>query len=223
MLADNFRCVSYDLRGHGESDKPSHGHTFDRFAQDLEALVNHLQLKRISLVCHAIGGYVGILYALKNPDCLSKLVLVSSGARFCGPDEERGGFSTDFWNNLQTGMARDKIGANAQLIERYFYLKDPGQATRQAILNIALQWPLYATKLISRDAEKLNLEDRLHQVQTPTLVIHGRHDRKQRFSGAAYLSGKLPNAKLIPFEQSAHLLPLEEPERFNQILIDFLR
>lgn len=222
-LADSYRVVAYDLRGHGESDKPEHGHTFDRFVQDLEALIRHLRLGAVSLVCHAVGGYVGILYALRNPDLLSRLVLVCSSARFLGADEERGGFSTDFWNDLREGLAKDKVEANARLIERMFYYRDPGPATRQAVLNIMLQWPLYAVKLIGRDAEKINFEDRLHEIKTPTLVIHGRHDRKQRFSGAKFLCDKLANAKLVVFEESAHVPPLEEVERFNRILAEFMQ
>ncbi|MGH8245195.1 MAG: alpha/beta fold hydrolase [Gammaproteobacteria bacterium] len=222
-LADSFRVVAYDLRGHGESDKPAHGHTFDRFVQDLEALIEHLRLDAVSLVCHAVGGYVGILYALRNPERLARLVLVSSSARFLGADEERGGFSNEFWDDYRRGLARDKIGASAQLIERVFYYKDPGPETRQAVLNIMLQWPLYALRLLGRDAERINFEDQLPRINTPTLVIHGRHDRKQRFSGARFLCDKLPNARLMIFEESAHLPPLEEVERFNRAVTDFMQ
>lgn len=223
FFADTHQAVAYDLRGHGESDKPPHGHEFDRFERDLEALLKHLGLGKITLVCHAVGGYVGLLYALRHPELLSRLVLVSSSARFLGADEERGGFSNEFWNDYREGLARDKIGATARLVDRMFYYKDPGQATRQAVLNIMLQWPLYALKLMGQDAEKINFENQLHEIATPTLVIHGRHDRKQRFSGASFLSSKLPNGRLCVFEESAHIPPLEEPERFNQVLMDFLR
>jgi pimeloyl-ACP methyl ester carboxylesterase len=221
-FADSHQVVAYDLRGHGESDKPADGHEFERFVQDLEALIRHLDLGKVTLVCHAVGGYVGMLYALRNPQQLSKLVLVSGSARFLGADEERGGFSNEFWSDYRQGLARDKIGATAQLIARMFYYRDPGPEVRQTVLNIMMQWPLYALKLMGRDAEKINFEDRLHEISTPTLVIHGRYDRKQRFSGADFLSGKLPNGRLCVFEESAHLPPLEEVERFNEVLLDFL-
>jgi non-heme chloroperoxidase len=221
-FADSYQVVAYDLRGHGESDKPPHGHEFNRFAQDLEVLLKYLGLRKITLVCHAVGGYVGLLYALRNPELLSKLVLVSSSARFLGADEERGGFSNEFWDDYREGLARDKIGATVRLIEKMFYYKDPGPETRQIVLNIMMQWSIYALKQMGQDAEKINFESRLHEINTPTLVIHGRHDRKQRFSGANFLSSKLPNGRLVVFEESAHLPPLEEVERFNQVLMDFL-
>lgn len=221
-LADTHQTVAYDLRGHGESDKPPDGHTFDQFTRDLEDLVKHLELKRISLVCHAVGGYVGMQYALRNPDKVDKLVLVSSSARFLGADEERGGFSNDFWKNLRNDLRIDKIGANARLVDTMFYHKDPGPAVRQAILQIALQWPLYAIKLVGRDAEKVNFEGKLKDIKAPTLVVHGKHDRKQRYSGAKFLADGIPNSTLVTFEESAHLPPLEEVERFNEVLAGFL-
>jgi pimeloyl-ACP methyl ester carboxylesterase len=222
-FAESHQVVAYDLRGHGESDKPPHGHEFNRFVQDLETLLKYLGLSKVSIVCHAVGGYVGILYALRNPKLLSKLVLVSSGARFLGADEERGGFSNEFWTDYREGLAHDKINATVKLIKEMFYYRDPGPETRQIVLNIMMQWPLYALKLMGQDAEKINFEGRLHEIQAPTLVIHGRHDRKQRFSGASFLSSKLPNGRLCVFEESAHLPPLEEVERFNQVVMDFLR
>src|SRR5690606_10389176 len=65
-FADHYRTVAIDLRGHGESDKPATGYTFDRMTKDLEAVVKHLKLGRFALVCHAVGGYVGMKYALRN-------------------------------------------------------------------------------------------------------------------------------------------------------------
>jgi pimeloyl-ACP methyl ester carboxylesterase len=221
-FADRHHVVAYDLRGHGESDKPAHGHDFDRFVQDLEALIEHLGLGRVALVCHAIGGYIGILYALRNPARLSRLVLVSSSARFLGSDDERGGFAPDFWDDYRNGLALDKIGATARLIERMFYYRDPGPEVRQIVLNIMMQWPLYALKLVGQAAEKINFEDRLQDIKTPALVIHGKYDRKQRFSGAEFLSRKLANGKLCVFEESAHLPPLEEVKRFNDVVREFL-
>ena len=223
FFADHFQVVAYDLRGHGESDKPPRGHEFHRFTLDLEALVKFLGLGRLTLVCHAVGGYVGLMYALRNPQQLAKLVLVSSSARFLGADEERGGFANDFWADYSGGLARDKIGATVKLIKEQFYYKDPGPETRQIVLNFMMQWSLYALKQMSRDAEKINFEGQLKQIKTPTLVIHGQHDRKQRFSGAKFLCDQLADARLCVFEESAHLPPLEEVDRFNRVLLDFIR
>ena len=72
----------------------------------LYALADHLKLKRIAVVCHAVGGHVRIKYALQKPGNPSQLALVCTGARFLGGDEERGGFSTEFWARLRESMKK---------------------------------------------------------------------------------------------------------------------
>lgn len=221
-LVDDYQVVAYDLRGHGDSDKPPTGHNFDRFTEDLEALVNHLGLQQVTVVCHAIGGYVGMMYALRNPESIARLVLVSSGIRWLGADEERGGFSLEFWKEYSDGLATDKIEATAKVVDSVFFYRPPGQATKQEIVNTMMKWPLCATKQIAKAAQKINFEGQLDAVRIPVLIIHGAHDRKQRYSGAAYLRDNFPNATLVAFEESAHLPPLEEVEKFNRVLRDFI-
>lgn len=221
-LVDDYQVVAYDLRGHGESDKPPSGHNFDRFTEDLEALIRHLELKGVTIVCHAVGGYVGIKYALRNKASIARLILVSSGIRWLGSDEERGGFSLEFWKEYSSGLAVDKIEATAKIIDSVFFYKKPGTATRQEMVNTMMKWPLCATKQMVEDAKNINFEGKLQAIKIPVLVIHGMHDRKQRYSGASYLCDNFPNAKLVPFEQSAHLPPLEEVQKFNNVIRDFM-
>lgn len=221
-LTDDFRVISADLRGHGDSDKPAHGHTFERLTQDMEVLVTRLGISDINVVCHGIGGYVGILLALKRPELVARLVLVSSGARFVGGDSERGGFSTELWESYTRGMARSKAEATATLVEGTFFHVDPGPAVRQAVINVMMQWSIYAMKMLGRDLEKIDLESKLGMLRVPTLVLHGVHDRKQRFSGAAHLCSKIPGARMTPFENSAHNPQLEEAEKFNRELRNFV-
>ncbi len=221
-LADGFRVVSVDLRGHGESDKPSHGHTFERLTKDVANLATYLDLGPANVVCHGIGGYVGMLLALDRPWLVRRLALVSTGVRFVGGDDERGGFSTELWQTYSRGMARNKIAATAELVEKTFFHRDPGPVVRQAVVDLMMQWPLYAMKTLGHDLQNVDLEARLEEIRVPTLVLHGKHDRKQRFSGAAHLCSKIPGARMIAFEESAHNPQAEEVEKFNGVLREFV-
>ncbi len=149
-------------------------------------------------------------------------MLVNSSARFLGDDEERGGFSIEFFETLLATMAADKVGATVRLIDDYFFHRDPGPEVKQVILQEMLQWPLAATKMLSRDAVRFDLVDRLGNIKAPTLIAHGRHDRKQRFGGAALMADGIPDARLVVFEHSAHLPYIEEAGLFNETLTDFL-
>ncbi|MDR7555967.1 MAG: alpha/beta hydrolase [Armatimonadota bacterium] len=80
----------------------------------------------------------------------------------------------------------------------------------------------YAMKLLARDLETVNLDAMLPAVGGPTLVLHGVHDRKQRYGGALALALRIPGARLVPFHESGHNPQLEEAERFNRVLVEFI-
>src|SRR5699024_10614926 len=204
-LADDFHTITLDLRGHGQSDKPAHGHTIQRFLNDVEILLDH----------------VGILYALNDSQSTRRLVVVNSGPRFVGGDEIRGDFSTNLWDTHMNDIAKNKIEARTNLVAQTFFHNDPGQSTRQAVINIMLQWPIYAEKMLGRDLQHLDLESQLDSIKTPTLILHGIHDKKQRYSGARRLASTIAGSHLIPFENSGHNPQLEEVEKFNCVLRKF--
>jgi len=222
-LTDEFRTVAYDQRAHGQSDKPGHGHHFERLADDLEVLLDHCGISDFHLVCHGIGAYVGLTFSLRHPDRVRGLALLGSGSRFLGREGERGGFDKERWQAYAQGMARNKIEATARLVnDKGFYYRDPGAATRQAVIDTMLQWPLYATKMLSQAMQDTDLGSRIDRLRVPVLVLHGVHDLKQPFSGAQQLADALPDARLVAFDESAHNPQLEELEKFNQVLRQFI-
>lgn len=221
-LTDEFRTIVYDQRAHGQSDKPGHGYTFERLADDLETLLQQCQVERFHLVCHGVGVYVGLTLALRHPNRVRGLVLAGGGARFLETTGERGGFSPERWQAYAQGMARNKVEATAKLVNDGFYYRDPGSATRQAVIDTMLQWPLYATKMLGQALQSTDLGSRVSGLSVPILVLHGVHDKKQPFEDAKRLAEQLPNASLVAFEESAHNPQLEELEKFNQVLTDFI-
>jgi pimeloyl-ACP methyl ester carboxylesterase len=72
-------------------------------------------------------------------------------------------------------------------------------------------------------AADVDHRDALPGIDLPVLIVHGRHDRKTRYEGAAYLAEHLRDARLVTFDDSAHCPHLEEAERFNEVLLGFLR
>ncbi|HLS51008.1 MAG TPA: alpha/beta hydrolase [Burkholderiaceae bacterium] len=221
-LADNYRTIAYDQRSHGQSSKPGHGHNFERLCDDLEILLAYCQVDRPVLVCHGIGAYVGLTYALRHPSQLTGLVLTGAGARFLEADGQRGGFAQDQWLAYMQAMARNKVEAVTQLVNNGFYYQDPGPETRQAVITTMLQWPIYATKQLGNALQSTDLGKRVSALNVATLIAHGIHDLKQPYEGAQKLSKALPTATLVPFKNSAHNPQLEEYDAFNQMLIRFV-
>src|SRR5699024_4097030 len=141
-----------------------------RFLQDIEILLKSLEIAdSINFVCHGIGGYIGMLYALKNFKKTRRLVLVNSGPQFIGADKEIGGFSQELHDNILHNIAAKKVEARAKLVEETFFYKDPGKYTKQAIIDTMNQWPAYAEKMLINDMKNLNLKLQLNNLQTLTL------------------------------------------------------
>ncbi|GHO48435.1 alpha/beta fold hydrolase [Ktedonospora formicarum] len=81
VLAPSYRVIAYDLRGRGDSDKPSTGYSVPQHARDLLALLDALQLDRPIIVGHSLGALIALYFAAHYPEKLSKLVLIDAGAK----------------------------------------------------------------------------------------------------------------------------------------------
>lgn len=228
-LADEFRAVAYDLRGSGESDKPRDGYTVDRYADDLAELMAKLELEKATIVTNGFGGHITLRAAHRHPGFAAKLVLGAAAPWFSGnrPDNQAGGsvggFSDAFASDLTSGLGADYAGTNWDLFQNWIYRKDPGTAAKVAGLMMAQTWPSYALKLFMRDLATVDHRPYLAQITQPALILHGVHDRKNRFEGSKVLTELLPHARLIRFEESSHALHFEERERFNRTIADFVR
>lgn len=221
-LMNRFRVVTYDLRGCGRSDRPPRGYTLDVWADDLRALVDRLELERPVVVGHALGSHVALRFASTHPHMLSRLVLAAPAPWFVGERGSVGGFSGHMWEGLQRGLTTNRPQAELDLADRWYFHEDPGEGMRLWVLHMALQWSLGVYVQVFESLPEVDHRDALARLDLPVLVMHGRHDTKNRYEGGAYLVEHLPNARLVTFEASAHCPPLEESERFNETLIDFL-
>ena len=79
-LRTDFTCVSFDLRGHGESPVPTVPYSLDELVEDLEAHRQSLGHQRIHVVGHSLGGQIGPAYARKHPKCVETVALLSTAA-----------------------------------------------------------------------------------------------------------------------------------------------
>jgi non-heme chloroperoxidase len=228
-LASRYRTVTYDWRGTGASDKPRSGYTPEALAGDLCALVERLNLGPAVLVGHGIGSHVTLIAASNRQD-LTRGVVLASGAPWYGGDVDGtpGGLSRDFIAFLKRANEfGDPRGvpypqACAELAEKWLFHQPQSPAVHQSILEQALSWPQVVINTIAGNLVGLDHRERLRHLECPTLVIQGRHDRKQRYEGAVYLAQRIKNARLVTLENSAHMGQIEELNAFNGALREFL-
>jgi pimeloyl-ACP methyl ester carboxylesterase len=213
-LEKRFQLVRYDVRGTGLSDRFPAEISVATFVRDLEAVVDSLKLERFSLLGMSQGGAVGILYAIKHPERVSRLMLLNALAR--GAAFREG-----------VGQGQEVVQAMRALIRRGWGSDDPSfraifttQMMPTATQEQAEKWnelerlavaPEVAERIFAAVHTEINILDRVAELRVPTLVMHVRDDRRVPFEEGRQLAAHTPGARFVPLPGVNHIvLPQDE-------------
>jgi pimeloyl-ACP methyl ester carboxylesterase len=221
-LAGDFRLISVDLRGHGQSARNPEALTIEQLAEDVAALSDHLDLRDAIGLGWSLGATV-----------LWHVLAGEAGSRFAGAvivDMSPRVLNEGDWT---LGLSPELCHARSEAIRCDFatFAESAGHAIfAQPVQDEALaRWAgdefarndpaamgLLWTSLVDQ-----NLCPLLDNIAQPTLVIHGAHSQLYGSGTADYLVRTLPNARAVQFDGSGHAPQLEQPDLFNGILRDF--
>ncbi|MFZ1727540.1 MAG: alpha/beta hydrolase [Albidovulum sp.] len=219
VLCDHFTVITYDLRGHGASPLPEGDFGLDELVDDLERVREHTGFDAAHFAGHSLGGMIGPAYALKYPDRVLSLGLLSTAAFRTEDDsakvwgvvkamEEKG-----IPQVLETLTARwftdDFIAANPDVVARR--LKQVVDTDALVFLNV---FRIYAGT---------EMAPWLHEVTAPSLVLTGENDggcnpRLNRLIDAA-----LPNSELVILPGYKHSLLLEAGDIVAENIVRFVK
>lgn len=217
VLSVHYRLIVVDVRGHGRSDKPRGPYSIEGFSADLIALIDHLDLGPVHLVGWSMGGMIAFQLAVDEPGRVKSLCIVNSApqVKIRTPDDCWQWFKR--WSLMRIlSLATIGKALGAKLFPK------PEQADLR--FEMARRWAKNDKHayLASFDAVVgWGVQERLSQIACPTLVICADHDYTPVALKEAYVK-LLPDARLVVFTDSRHATPLDQPERFNQTLLDFL-
>jgi pimeloyl-ACP methyl ester carboxylesterase len=240
-LAAHHRVIAIDLPGFGQSDKPVVEYTIDLFVKAVSDLMACEGVTRAAVMGVSMGGRVALGLALTAPEQVERLILVD--ALGVGPPRRVLAYRILLTRGLGeltlTGTARALRRMNPATIRRLWgwYLNRPGRVDsiwsnqRIADHGVLLSKPEYRAAYLSalrsiagmrslRDG--VVVESRLAELQMPTLLVWGRHDHIFPPSHAESALKRLPNGRAEIFEDSGHTPQMEEPDRFNRLVLDFL-
>ena len=218
-----YRVIAYDNRGFGFSDKPADGYTNAEYVQLLFGLLDSLHVPDAVLVGHSMGGAIAAEAALAQPERVRALVLVDAaglGVRwpfmlrvarwpFVAPlfDRLRGrGATARILRSTYANPAR----VTSQDIDQYYApvaLPEFGRGLRGVLLHFRFD----------------SLQGRLGGIMAPALVMWGAQDDMIPSSIGEAMASQLPHASLVRFPAAGHALPEEAPDRFNRVLLGFLK
>jgi pimeloyl-ACP methyl ester carboxylesterase/DNA-binding CsgD family transcriptional regulator len=201
--------VRYDERGFGMSDRAVTDFSFEQRIADLEAVVDAAGLERFSLLGMAQGGQVAIAYAARHPERVSRLILHSCYATMMTTPEDEA-MEAAFVQLIKVGWARPESefrrvftslmipGATA---EQMTWLDDLQRVCTSSGNAVAFRAARYGIDVSAVAAE----------LQVPTLVLHARQERLNRFEEGLNLASLIPGARLVPLDSVNHILLGDEP------------
>lgn len=209
-LAQNHHLVRFDQRGSGLSDWRVEDLSFDSWVGDLAAVVDTLGLESFALLGISQGGAVAIEYAARYPKRVSKLILYGAYARGA---LKRGESMEEFEARstlVKHGWGRDDHAYRQLFTSRFMPEATAEQANWFNELQRVSTSPKNAARIQFTTAT-IDVLDRLQKVESPTLVLHCRHDLQVPFEQGRQLASLIANARLVPLESRNHLLIQSEP------------
>jgi 3-oxoadipate enol-lactonase len=216
-LSKNYQVITFDLRGHGKSDKPMGPYSISMFASDTAGLLKALGLESAHFVGISLGGGVAFQLAIDAPALVKTLVIVNSGPSMGGtPDERKKEFDSRVAIVKQMGMS----AMGQALAPRLFPKSEHASLRDTFVARWAENDPrAYIDALLSM--ADWDVTNQLGSIRCPTLVIAADQDYTPVASKEAYVR-LMPNAELVVIPEAHHATPIEQPQAFNVALKQFL-
>lgn len=221
-LAQEYWVLAPDLRGHGRSDAPGDPSAYSMaiYAEDVRALARTVDAERFALVGCSFGGMVALQLATETPELVAALALSDTSP---APDHER--YTEAFRARERRIQEMEQVAAKfgtivlgRRLAQEF---KDPflADAVRTLYGRMRTEGFLGAAKA---RRERPNLVPLLRERLTmPVLIVAGLDDPVA--CAAELMADEVPHAALALFRETGHGVPMLRPERFGQVLLEFLR
>lgn len=225
----SIRCIAYDRRGFGRSDRPWMGYDYDTLADDLNELINHLQISNVVLVGFSMGGGEVARYIGKyGTDKISKLVFISSVTpfRLKSEDNSEGAEKKSFDETINK-IEKDRPSFLASFGKKFYGTDLPNCEVSKELLEwnqtLCLMSSAKATVDCVRSFSETDFREDLKKINIDTLIIHGDADTIVPIEVSGNKTSELiPNCKYIVYKNAPHGLFITEKEKLNTDLLKFI-
>ncbi len=207
-LRGSFRCIGYDLRGHGLSPRPEPPYTLDDLVEDLERLRRELNLERMHLAGHSLGGMIGPAYARRYPERVLSLGLYSTAAFRTSDDSAK-------VKGVVAAMRTKGIAPVLETLKDRWFTPDFA-ARRPEIVERRMQQVIDTDPDVFLSVFDIYAETEmapwLHEIGHPSLVLTGEHDGGCNPRLNAQISVAMADAELCILPGLRHAILLEAAE-----------
>jgi 3-oxoadipate enol-lactonase len=220
VLAERYRVITMDLRGHGDTDAPLWRYTMEQFADDVKGLLDHLKLSEPVLCGLSMGGYVALAFYRRHGDRVRGLVLADTRAGVDTVDAKAGRYAMA-QKAYREGLGTVEDAMLPRLLSKEALTTRPALVAqvREMIRGTSVSGIAGALMAMTDREDAIPL---LRAIVCPTLVIVGELDQPTPPAEARIMAELIPGARLVILPDAGHLANLEQPETFNQALLEFL-
>lgn len=216
-FSSQYKCIALDFPGHGKSE-PAKKYTPEFLSEIVYELIAKIISKnqKIILVGHSLGGVVALQHVLDHKDNVKGLILVDTTARLNQPTLRTlsslfalTDYSTFIPNRRMVAHVTTHPLSDVKIKD---FIKD--QIAKVPSFVIAQVW---------KDMINFDVAHKLHEIKVPTLIIVGDLDVITGIKDAVFLHLSIKNSKLRIVPRSGHMTILEQPEKFNSYMLEFLQ
>lgn len=207
-LKDDYRVITWDMRGHGQSASPDDPKAYSEQAtvDDMAAILKHLGIDKAVIGGLSLGGYMSLAFNVAHPEMVRALMLFDTGPGYKNPVGREG------WNETARKRAEvfeskglDALGSSAEVrIAQHRSAQGLAHAARGMLAQ-------FDSRII----------ESLPEIKVPTLVLVGDNDTPF-LGGTDYMANKIPDATKVVIENAGHASNIDQPEAFNAEVRKFL-
>lgn len=227
-LAEEYRVITFDNRGAGESSKPTGPYSVQMMAEDTASLLDHLELNNACILGHSLGGFIAQELAVSRPDLVGKLILASTN---------HGGMNVIPITAQALAVLTNREGDPLDLVKRGIEIAcAPGFAERepgvvQELIAYRFTNPVppdqYQAQVTAGAGMAAFNEDqvseRMGSIRVPTLILFGEYDNVVPPGNAELMGNKITDARSVIIPATGHIFPIEDPEKTVLVIKEFLK
>jgi 3-oxoadipate enol-lactonase len=215
-LAERFRLVRYDTRGHGSSPAPAGPYSMDELGADVLALLDRLELERVFFCGLSIGGMMGMWLASEAPARIERLVLCCTVPHFT---------PRELWDERIEIVGAEGMQPMVEpLLDRWLPadVRAARPEAEEHLRALIRSTPPEGYAGCCAAIRDMDLRPRLARIEAPTLVVAGSQDLSTPAEKVRPIADAIPRANYVELEGAAHIANVARPREFERAVLDHL-
>lgn len=211
VFSKHYRTIAVDLKGFGKSTKPTTEYRVHSHADDLFNFLQKLKISQTHICGLSMGGMVGEVFAIKYPRFVKGLVLADSAAMIAD-------YAVS--DRLSRLASHDMDWIAKWGVTKILRLASPDAVDHVREMIRRVDKTDYRLAILSTAG--FNIAKHLLKIQVPTLIIQGEKDETVPMWHANQLKDWIPDNEFVVMKGASHMTPVDNPEEFNKLVLDFL-